>query len=286
MTTPLVSVLTTVHNREKYLGQCIESVLASSFSDFEYIIVDDCSTDRSYEIAHDYSKLDSRIRLHRNEETLGDYPNRNRAAELARGNYLKYLDSDDYIYPHGLGVMAEMIEKFPSAALAMTSPTGDAARPCPVLLTPQQAYHRHYFEIPLFDTSPLSTIIRKDSFKVVGGFSGRRLVGDFELWHVLAARYPVVLIPGGLAWYRRHVHQEMEDARKDASVSFAYSIVAVERLSSSECPLTATERSIALRAIRRRQVRAILRLISNGKLSRAFGMLKNAIAAYTKRKGQ
>jgi cellulose synthase/poly-beta-1,6-N-acetylglucosamine synthase-like glycosyltransferase len=51
MTAPLVSVLTTAYNREKYLSECSESVLASSFTDFEYIIVDDCSTDRSYDIA-------------------------------------------------------------------------------------------------------------------------------------------------------------------------------------------------------------------------------------------
>ncbi|HEV2714429.1 MAG TPA: glycosyltransferase family A protein, partial [Terriglobales bacterium] len=98
MATPLVSVLMTAYNREKYIAEAIESVLASNFKDFELIIVDDCSKDRTAEIARRYTS-DSRVQVHVNEKNLGDYPNRNRAASLARGKYLKYLDSDDVIYP-------------------------------------------------------------------------------------------------------------------------------------------------------------------------------------------
>ena len=85
MSGPLVSILTTSYNREKYIAECIESVLASAFRDYEYIVVEDCSTDRSYEIALEYAKKDARIRVYRNEKNLGDYPNRNRAASYATG---------------------------------------------------------------------------------------------------------------------------------------------------------------------------------------------------------
>ena len=94
MPCPLVSVLTTDYNSEKHLAAAIESVLAQTMEDFELIVVDDCSTDRSVEIARLYEN-DPRVRIFINEENLGDYPNRKRAAFYASGKYIKYVDADD-----------------------------------------------------------------------------------------------------------------------------------------------------------------------------------------------
>ena len=120
MATPLVSVLMTAYNRKKYIAEAIESVLASTFQDFELIIVDDCSRDHTVEIVRLYTS-DPRLQVHVNEKNLGDYPNRNRAASLAKGQYLKYVDSDDYIYPRGLQIMVEMFEPFTQAAVGFCS---------------------------------------------------------------------------------------------------------------------------------------------------------------------
>ena len=117
----LVSVLTTSYNRADFIGEAIESVLASTFTDFEYIIVDDCSTDNTFEIAKSYAEKDTRIRVFQNEQNLGDYPNRNKAASYATGKYIKYLDSDDVMYAHCLEVMVSAMEKFPEAGLGMSS---------------------------------------------------------------------------------------------------------------------------------------------------------------------
>ncbi len=94
---PEVSVLTTCYNRAPYIEQTIESVLSQTSQNFEYIIVDDCSTDGSYEIAKSFAEKDRRIQVHQNEKNLGDYPNRNLAASYARGRYLKFIDSDDIL---------------------------------------------------------------------------------------------------------------------------------------------------------------------------------------------
>src|SRR5580704_2775124 len=115
MSYPLISILMTAYNREKFIAEAIESVLASTFEDFELIIVDDCSIDSTIEIAKTYERNDARIKVYRNENNLGDYPNRNRAASYAKGKYLKYIDADDYIYPWGLQLLIEMMEKFPDA---------------------------------------------------------------------------------------------------------------------------------------------------------------------------
>ncbi len=72
---PLVSVLMTVYNREKYIAEAIESVLASSYTNFELIIVDDGSKDHSVEIAQKYEAQDHRIKVYVNEQNLGDYSN-------------------------------------------------------------------------------------------------------------------------------------------------------------------------------------------------------------------
>lgn len=258
-TAPIVSVLMTVYNREKYIRQAIESVLASSLRDFELVIVDDGSSDRSVEIAQSYAERDTRVRVHINQKNLGDYPNRNRAASLARGKYLKYVDADDMIYPHGLQILVETMDRFPEAGYGLCSLEQDARRIYPFELEPKAAYNRHYFEQDLFHKAPLSAIIRKDAFEAVGGFSGKQHVGDFEMWHMLSARFPVVLMPHGMVWYREHDEQQMQDNRTNVAVPFKYLKLAVDMLRSEDCPLPTQGRKAAEHNLLRQQARTILR---------------------------
>ena len=116
---PLVSVLMTAYNREQYIGEAIQSVLDSTYTNFELIIVDDCSNDATVSIAKGYESKDKRIKVYVNEKNLGQFPNRNCAASYARGKYLKYLDSDDTIMNFGLGYCVEQMEKFPEAGMGM-----------------------------------------------------------------------------------------------------------------------------------------------------------------------
>src|SRR5436853_5775843 len=110
MDKPLVSVLMTAYNREQFIGEAIESVLSSTYKNFELIIVDDCSGDSTVSIAKDYGRKDSRIKVYVNEKNLGDYQNRNKAATYASGKYLKYADSDDKLFPDGLNYCVRVME--------------------------------------------------------------------------------------------------------------------------------------------------------------------------------
>ena len=275
MSTPLVSVLMTAYNREKYIAEAIASVLASSFKDFELIIVDDCSNDHTVEIARCYTS-DPRVRVHVNEKNLGDYPNRNRAASLAHGRYLKYVDSDDYIYRHGLETMVDMMERFPDSGLGLAAFPQNSARPFPIRLSPREAYFRHYFRTSIFDPGPLAAIIRKEAFEAVGGFTGKRMVGDFEMWHIVAARYPVVMMPYGLIWYRSHTEQEMQDYRTDPQFPFTALAIACEQLEKPECPLLAEERLVALRQMRRRLARLVLRTLASRQRARGADLFRRS----------
>ena len=206
----MVSVLVTVYNREAYVRATLESILASSFAAFEVIVVDDCSKDESVSIARQIAETDCRLKVYVNDKNLGDYSNRNRAASLATGKYLKYLDADDLIYRHSLATMVDAMEQFPDAALALSRNVIDPDEPYPRLYKPNEFFREHYFGRSPIGVGPSAAIIRRECFEAVGGFSGGQFVGDTELWMKLAERWPIVTLPPALVWWRRHEGQQMQ----------------------------------------------------------------------------
>ena len=100
--TKLVSIITPAHNSEQFLSHCMDSVLAQTYSDWEHILVDDCSTDGSVKLIQSYADRDDRIRYFRLSENGGAGIARNMAIKAARGNYIAFLDSDDQWYPEKL----------------------------------------------------------------------------------------------------------------------------------------------------------------------------------------
>lgn len=94
---PFLSVIIPVFCVEKYLPECLESILAQSFIDFELICVDDASTDRSLEILREYREMDPRIRILQNSRNIGQGAARNRGLDCCRGQYIYMMDADDLI---------------------------------------------------------------------------------------------------------------------------------------------------------------------------------------------
>jgi glycosyltransferase involved in cell wall biosynthesis len=226
---------------------------------FELVIVDDQSKDRTVEIAKSYEPKDERIKVFINEVNLGDYPNRNKAASYAKGKYLKYVDADDMIYPHGLEVLVHNMEQFPDSGYGLCSLDMDEFRKYPFELKPIEAYKRHYIDnISLFHKAPLSSIIKKTAFDTVGGFTGKQHLGDFEMWHLLSQRFQVVLMPDGIVWYRVHDDQQMNDNITDPFVPFKYLLIAEELLNSDSCPLAVDQRERAKNQVKCKIARAIL----------------------------
>jgi len=119
MTEPFVSVVTCVYNDEPYLEECIKSVLAQSHGDFEYIICNNHSKDRSGEIAADYAARDSRIRVVSPSTFVPQAKNFNFALGQisARAKYCKMLHSDDWMYRHCLREMTEVAQSNPRIAM-------------------------------------------------------------------------------------------------------------------------------------------------------------------------
>lgn len=255
---PIVSVLITLFNRERYLAECLDSLLASTYSDFEVIIVDDCSQDRSADIARSYLKRDPRIRFSSNEHNLGDYPNRNQAASFAKGKFLKYLDSDDIIYPHTLDIMVESMEKYPNAALGLMHSDSSAETPYPIYLTPQAAYKKHFLGRGCMNCGPSGAIIRRDAFESAGGFENWHVISDNDLWYRLAESYPIVLLPPGLVWWRRHEGQEFVSRNAQSYYLKTGYLLSRKYLQDDQCPLTTPERKKALYKTDQHHARRIL----------------------------
>ena len=97
-----ISVIIPVYNVEKYLAQCLDSVLSQSISDIEVICVDDCSSDRSVEIIAEYAARDERVALIRSEKNMHAGPCRNQGLEKAGGEYVLFRDGDDMLVPGSL----------------------------------------------------------------------------------------------------------------------------------------------------------------------------------------
>ena len=272
---PLVSVLMTAYNREKYIAEAIESVLASTYQNWELIIVDDCSRDRTVEIARGYEAKDSRIKVYVNEQNLGDYPNRNKAASYAKGKYLKYLDSDDIINPHGLAVMVETMEKFPGVALGLSREIKtDKTIPCS--FASREAYAEHFLGKGLLTIGPSGTIILREAFEEEKGFSGERYVGDTELWMRLAANHPIVIIQTGLIWWRQHEGQEYKSGSDTGYYMEQDALIAQKMIHSKSCPLEPELKIMAVRKIKQHYARRILAVFFNRGGRRAWQLYKGS----------
>jgi glycosyltransferase involved in cell wall biosynthesis len=257
---PLVSVLMTAYNREKYIGEAIESVLSSTYGGFELIIVDDGSTDNTVAIAKEYAAKDSRTKVYVNPHNLGDYNNRNKAASYAKGKYLKYVDSDDLIYPNSLEMFVNGMEKFPEAAVGIMSTVIQDEKPYPFMMQPEEAYMYHFFKGGLFDTGPSALIFRTDSFREIGGFSGKRFVGDTEINLRLAVRWPIVKLPASLVFWRQHEGQEIVNGLTSTGYLELQLPMYREELNSPTCPLGENERKKIIAYFSKISARAILKI--------------------------
>lgn len=221
-TLPLITVITTCYNRERYIAACIESVLNCRYENFEYVIVDDVSTDASWDIIQSYASKDSRIRASRNVVNQGDYPNRNVALQLAKGEFVKFVDGDDLLYPYALHFYVHYMEQHPEAAFALSVEQLSSSEPLPRCFQAEQAILHHYIHQPILFEGPTSSFIRRDAFQEVGFFSGKRMLGDFEAWHNLNHKGGCLLLPkGSTTFWREHDHQEMSFHRDDLSFTSA-----------------------------------------------------------------
>lgn len=190
MTNPSISVLMPAYNTEKYVGEAIESVLNQTFKDFEFIIIDDGSTDKTWEIIQEYAKKDNRIVALKNETNLKICKTLNRGIEIAKGKYIARMDADDWSYPDRLERQFVFMESNPNVVIS-----GGTMEVCDESLNVlnRRRYNLTDTEIrkKLFRYSPFchaTTIMKTELVKSVQGYNSE-LHGaeDYDLYFRLGS---------------------------------------------------------------------------------------------------
>jgi glycosyltransferase involved in cell wall biosynthesis len=200
---PLVTVAMVTYKSAPYVRMAIESVLASSYTNFELIISDDCSPDNTWDFICEYK--DPRIRASRNEKNIGEYPNRNKCIDLAQGGYLIFVDGDDYLFPDALAKCIDYANQFPEFGFILAS-TGKKSMIYPTLLEPKNCLKIHFFIEPLFNHSFLQAFFKTELLRE-SNITNDYISGDYHLFLKLASKYNLLLINAPLGWWRVHDQQ-------------------------------------------------------------------------------
>jgi glycosyltransferase involved in cell wall biosynthesis len=202
--TPKISVILPVYNAEKYLSEAIQSILDQSYSDFEFIIINDGSKDRSEEIVLSFN--DERI-IYLSQSNRGLAATLNRGIETARGEYIARQDNDDVSDKRRLELQLSFMEEHPHVALLGTS-----AEIIDEEGQPTGRFHKHATDnellkfFLLFDNPFVhsSVMFRKELVKQIGGYDiSPKFFEDFNLWsRVARTEYKLANLPDCLLKYR------------------------------------------------------------------------------------
>ena len=181
-----ITVLMTVFNAAQYLRFSIESILKQTFTDFQFLIIDDCSTDQTLEIIDSYK--DSRIVACSNEKNLGQTASLNRGLKLAKGKYIARIDADDYAFPEWLGNQIAFIEQHPQCAVvsAKAAVIDSMNRIKRVLNSPMSSQDIILKSLIASPINHVGSLMRKDIVLAYGGYDERfRIAADYDLWSKL-----------------------------------------------------------------------------------------------------
>lgn len=205
---PLVSVVMSVFNGGGYLAAAVESILDQTEKNFEFIIVNDGSSDGSQEQLERYARTDARVRLI-NQSNCGLIGSLNRACGTAQAKYIARMDADDVALPHRLERQVAFMEANPGIALL-----GGAAdfidSADKVVATFRPPTENAWIQKALTDSSVFvhpATIFRKDVFAALGGYRRVMHAEDYDLWLRFAERSKLANLSEVVLRYRIHAGQ-------------------------------------------------------------------------------
>jgi glycosyltransferase involved in cell wall biosynthesis len=203
---PRVSMVTAVRDGERWLKQAIDSVLGQTFADFEFIIVDDGSTDRTPDLLHVYAQHDARVRVLR-QGREGLTPALNRGLAEARGDLVARLDADDVALPERFARQVEYLDQHPSILLLGSwADLIDADGKITGRLRPES--NPHLLSKILMRTNPFvssSTMFRTAVMHTIGGYRAPFEMGeDYDMWLRISELGEVANLPEVMVQYRIH----------------------------------------------------------------------------------
>lgn len=220
----LVSICIPTYNGERYLRTCLDSVLSQTFEDWEIILVDDCSSDRTFELAKKYANEEPRMTLFQNEKNLGLVGNWNHCVKLANGKWIKFVFQDDFLEPDCLQKMVAVGEAGHPFVYSLRHFLfenteaklkrwflehnhfvahvfgGDA-------FVSMETYSKAVLSNPFYNLigEPTSVLLRRDLFEQFGYFNSNLIqLCDSEYWNRIATQVGAAFIPEKLMTFRVH----------------------------------------------------------------------------------
>jgi glycosyltransferase involved in cell wall biosynthesis len=224
---PEVTVLTAVRNGEPHLASTIRSIIAQTFSDWEYIVVDDASADASAETVERFSRADERVKLVRRKESGGPFAAANTGIRVARGRYLIRTDADDISPPYRIERQLAFLQGNPPLR-ACISPwqafdssgmiSGSLAQ---IPLRPRSL--RWYLLLRAFSAHS-SLCIEKDSLVALGCYRELPVAQDYRLISELSRRDWIGVMPDVMVFYRNHLSR-ISKKRGEDQISLAIEVM-------------------------------------------------------------
>lgn len=214
---PLVSVLMSVYNGMPYVEQAVQSILDQNFTNFEFLIVDNASSDSTRELLHAFN--DPRISLIENSDNIGPPRALNKALWLAQGTYLARMDADDVALPSRLCKQVDFMESHPEYSVIGTQRRiidhlGNPQYTTPVPTTQDDLLWRILFTSPFAHSS---VMMRREIVSDIGGYNeDLRHAADYELWsRILHQGYQIANLPDQLMLIRVHPDTDGNTANQE-----------------------------------------------------------------------
>jgi len=179
----VITVLMTVYNGSRYLKDSIESVLKQTYKSFEFLIINDKSSDDSLEILESFH--DPRIKIYTNEKNIGQIKSLNKGLKLAKGQYIARMDADDMAFPHWLEKQISFMEKHAECAVVSTKAVAiDSSNRLTKVLNSPRSFQNIVLKSLIF--SPINhvgSLLRKDIMLNHGGYDEDfKIAADYDLW--------------------------------------------------------------------------------------------------------
>lgn len=254
----IFSIITVSYNSEKYIYDAIKSVLSQTYENFEYIILDDNSTDGSWEIISGFK--DPRIKAIKNSSNIGEYSNRNKGVCIAKGEYVIFIDGDDIIYYNALETFFHYIKLFPECAM-ICARGWDFRILYPFEADPTTVYQFEFIGNSILGGNFTKILFKKEAIEQAGYFPPNITTGDTYLQLRIAMYHPMLLISDGLTWWRKRKGNATDNFFKDQRHLSELINYRIYFLNHPDCPLSAEEKEIAKTNIYGNYIRILFRMI-------------------------
>ena len=212
MTLPLVSVLMTVYNGEKYLHEAIVSILSQTYSNLELVVVDDGSNDRSIDILEEFQRLDTRVIVYKHPKNMGCVAAGNSCFSLAQGKYVARLDADDVSVPERLERQVAFLEMHPDVGLVgslgeMINGDGSHIMDISLPISSGLIMWSLSFIDPIINSASCarrSLVLQAGGYRSLLAEGEKGFPEDYDLWVRMICQSKLYNLPERLVKYRLH----------------------------------------------------------------------------------